>query len=352
MLERHNQRKAAANQTMQTAMLEEPTNTNTNTNTTSTTLTQAPSITKPTALPPMDSPQPSDKLVDVPPSTDVTLNPTHSPFLVDFDYGMGIYSPGLLDIDFTGSGTCGMHDHQNPTFVTSSSSSSPQIASPTSTSSHSNNEQILDALIASMHNNNNNNNNNKNNNNSERTDTVVSNRVGGVVGGAGDHLREDSAKGRLSAPWPGPKDKNVDDDGTWQNSLHIAATKGFDRITRILLQHGDIDCNEKDSDGVTPLILATIGGYDDVVGSLLSHGASLGIVDGEHDRSAIHWAIVHRRDSLLKVLLDQCVAQQTPIDLYDKSGRTPLHMAVHMGYDAGVQLLLSFGANAQQKTKR
>lgn len=325
MLERHNQRKAAANETtMQTAMLEEPT---------TTTPTQAPSIMKTTTLPTTDRQERPDKLAGVPPVTDVTLKPIHSDFLADFDYSMGIYSPGLLDIDFTNAGTFGIHDQQNLPLVTSSPSSSLQIASPTSSSSHSNNEHIFDALLASMHANND-------------------------SGAAGVKLqvREDSAKGRPTAPAPGPKDKMDDDDdegdGTWQNSLHIAATKGFDRITRILLQHGDIDCNEKDSDGVTPLILATIGGYDDVVNSLLSHGASLCIVDDEHDRSAIHWAIVHRRDSLLEVLLDQCAAQQTPIDLYDKSGRTPLHLAVHMGYDAGVQLLLSFGANAQHKTKR
>lgn len=142
--------------------------------------------------------------------------------------------------------------------------------------------------------------------------------------------------------------------GSWQNALHIAASKGHDRIARILLQHNSIDCNERDSDGFTPLIQATIGGYEEVVRSLLAHGAAIELVDGQHRRSALHWAIVHRRESVLKILLGWCVKQQTThaIDVYDDEGRTPLHTAVDTGYDAGVQLLLELGANARYRTRK
>ena len=248
---------------------------------------------------------------------------------------MGIYSSTLLDgIDF-------MHD-QDPTFSTSPSSL--LQVSPADTSSDSNTDWILGSLIASTH-------------DSEISATTRSKSVSGNGCGPGDEkggsarecvsLTATSGSGATSAS----SETGDKPDGGWQNPLHIAAAKGHDRIARILLQH-NIDCNEKDSDGLTPLIHATIGGHEDVVGSLLSHGASIAIVDSQYHRSALHWAIVLRRESLLNILLNRCVAQQTVIDIYDKAGRTPLHTAVDTGYDAGVQLLLQFGANAQYKTRK
>lgn len=163
-------------------------------------------------------------------------------------------------------------------------------------------------------------------------------------------LAATASNGAALAGSVGPRPTKHEDG--WQNSLHIAAAKGHDRIARILLQH-NIDCNEKDSDGLTPLIHATIGGYADVVRSLLSHGALIGAVDAQH-RSALHWAVLQRREDVLKILLDWCASQQPAIDLelYDEAGRTPLHTAVDMGYDAGVQLLLQLGANAQYRTRK
>lgn len=86
--------------------------------------------------------------------------------------------------------------------------------------------------------------------------------------------------------------------------------------------------------------------------SLLLHGASIAVVDSQYHRSALHWAVVQHRDDLLKILLEYCMAQETPIDVCDISGRTPLHMAVDMGYDAGVRFLLQCGANVQYKSKK
>lgn len=50
----------------------------------------------------------------------------------------------------------------------------------------------------------------------------------------------------------------------WMSPLHIAAQKGRSRIVLALLQHG-ADHGAKDSDGLTPLIHATIGGHEEVV---------------------------------------------------------------------------------------
>ncbi len=134
----------------------------------------------------------------------------------------------------------------------------------------------------------------------------------------------------------------------WQSPLHMAAQKGNDKIMRMLLQQ-NTNCDEKDSDGLTPLIQAVIVGHEDVVNVLVSHGARIGEVDNLQ-RSALHWAIIYRRGNILETLLARCKGQGALIDSYDNKGRTPLHLAIDAGYEAGVKIMLEFGANASCKT--
>ncbi len=94
---------------------------------------------------------------------------------------------------------------------------------------------------------------------------------------------------------------------------------------------------------------ATIGGFEDVAGSLLAHGARVGAADN-HRQSALHWAVRHRREALLKLMLEHCAAgERGVIDACDLDGRTPLHTAVNSGFEAGVQVLLLFGADVKCK---
>lgn len=272
---------------------------------------------------------------------------SNSLFPTAFDHDTRLDSPGLDAIDVTNpNNTSYMHDQGLGDNVPPTPSSllcfSPDDLSP---DLHA--EYILDGLNASI----------------TSSDTLFATFCESVHGhghATGPSNKKGSSSGeRVSlattasngAAHAGSGYREKHEEG-WQNSLHIAAAKGHDRIARILLRH-NIDCNEKDSDSLTPLIHATIGGYGDVVRSLLSHGATIGIVDAQH-RSALHWAVLQRREDVLKILLDWCASQQPAIDveLYDEAGRTPLHTAVDMGYDAGVQLLLQLGANAQYRTRK
>lgn len=256
-------------------------------------------------------------------------------------------SPPLLhDIDTTSPASRTHIHNQGLTDDDPTSPSSLLRFSPHDSSSDLNTDHILDALHASIP-------------SGDSIFTTFYESLHGHGGGSGDKkggpagsdcmtIAASSNSSGGAAGSTGGVNLKPDDGG--QSPLHIAAAKGHDRIVRILLQHA-IDCNETDSDGLTPLIHATVGGYGDVVSSLLSHGASVAAVDGQH-RSALHWAVLHRREGVLKILLDWCAARQTAIDIYDEAGMTPLHTAVDMGYDAGVQLLLQLGANAQYRTRK
>jgi hypothetical protein len=134
----------------------------------------------------------------------------------------------------------------------------------------------------------------------------------------------------------------------WLGPIHMAVKKGHDRILRLLIEKNQ-DCNEKDSDGTTPLMLAVVGGHEDVTDTLLRHGARVAEVDRQR-RSALHWAVVYRREAVLKILLQHCVGDNaTTINGYDNSGRTPLHTAIDMEFVTGVEILLARGADVSCK---
>jgi ankyrin repeat protein len=95
---------------------------------------------------------------------------------------------------------------------------------------------------------------------------------------------------------------------------------------------------------------ATIGGFQDAASSLLARGARVGATDSQN-RTALHWAVVHRREALLRLLLEHCAGgdERGVVDGYDADGKTPLHAAIEAGFEAGVQVLLEFGADVKSR---
>ncbi|KAK8129787.1 Ankyrin repeat-containing protein [Apiospora kogelbergensis] len=137
----------------------------------------------------------------------------------------------------------------------------------------------------------------------------------------------------------------------WLRPLHIAAQKGNLRILKILARHSP-NINDSDSHGQTPLIHAAQGGYSEAVSILLANGAHLDSVDRER-RSALHWAVLHRRRDVLEILLERYAQDKEAygpfINAYDDAGWTPLHMAIYWEFEAGVVLLIQYGADVTTK---
>lgn len=137
---------------------------------------------------------------------------------------------------------------------------------------------------------------------------------------------------------------------SWNSPLHIAAQEGHGDIVRMLLEH-NADCNEKDSDGVTPLAHAIRGGHEAAVRLLLLHGARLDYIDCPGS-SAFHCAVIHRREGLLRLFVSHCATDLALLDAFDLEGMTPLHRAIASNFEAGVRILLHHGASVHHRAPK
>jgi hypothetical protein len=139
----------------------------------------------------------------------------------------------------------------------------------------------------------------------------------------------------------------------WIGGLHIAAQRGHKQILQVLLLRSDMDVNQQDSDGRTPLIHAVIEDHESAARLLLAHGARIGILDCDA-RSAIHWAVLRQNVRILALLLNHRLEHEPElaIDTYDKTGWTPLHMAIERGFEPCLVLLLEMGADINAKAHK
>lgn len=139
----------------------------------------------------------------------------------------------------------------------------------------------------------------------------------------------------------------------WTGALHIAAQEGHEQILRELLQSGNMDVNQQDSDGRTPLLHAVMQNHEHVVRLLLTQGAQIGILDCDK-RSGIHWAVLRPNLPILQMLLKHRDEYEPmlAIDSYDISGWTALHMAVIRGFESAMLLLMQLGADINAKAHK
>ena len=108
-------------------------------------------------------------------------------------------------------------------------------------------------------------------------------------------------------------------------SLHVAAEKGDEKITKLLLSKG-ADVDARGNDGATPLHIALRGGHLKVVELLFEHGANF-YSTTQGGGTPLCFAIENGHEKLVKMLLER----GANIDVKDKYDKTMLQFAVEKG---------------------
>ncbi|KAF4365931.1 hypothetical protein G4B88_007875 [Cannabis sativa] len=118
---------------------------------------------------------------------------------------------------------------------------------------------------------------------------------------------------------------------------HLAASRGYEDITRFLIQQG-VNVNAIDNFGNTPLLEALKNGHDRVSSLLVQEGASLMI---DNAGSFLCTAVSRGDADFLKRVLSNGVDPNSK----DYDHRSPLHVAASEGLYLMAKLLIEAGAN-------
>ncbi|OBT61097.1 hypothetical protein VE03_09863 [Pseudogymnoascus sp. 23342-1-I1] len=127
---------------------------------------------------------------------------------------------------------------------------------------------------------------------------------------------------------------------TGRAALHLAASKGNESMTRLLLNIC-ADVARQDSSGCTPLHLAAEAGHDRIVEILLNKSADPNAVDLMGQTVLFH-AVKAGHESTTRLLLKETSLN---VNAKDDMGQVALHLAVETGSEPLTLLLLSHGAN-------
>ncbi|CAM9195842.1 unnamed protein product [Scytosiphon promiscuus] len=125
-----------------------------------------------------------------------------------------------------------------------------------------------------------------------------------------------------------------------QNELHHAALCGSNERTADLLRRGNIDVNQGDPHGITPLMIAACNGFCRVVTILLNSGANLAMT-ADDGATALHASAQAGQTEMTKML----VRAGSSIEAKDYKGFTPLHVAASEGRVDVMRALIKAGAN-------
>ncbi|XP_057695637.1 ankyrin repeat and protein kinase domain-containing protein 1 isoform X2 [Corythoichthys intestinalis] len=117
--------------------------------------------------------------------------------------------------------------------------------------------------------------------------------------------------------------------------LHYTVASGdAESVEHVLSLGAEVNCVM--AKGYTPLIVAVLNRFHDIMLLLLEHGADPRL--GDDDQwSAIHFASQNGDDRAVRLLLDKGALA----DACEKSGWMPLHLACQNGYETVVRLLLT-----------
>lgn len=108
----------------------------------------------------------------------------------------------------------------------------------------------------------------------------------------------------------------------------------------LLLKSEELDCNEVDEYGLTPLVEAAITRKVEVAKILLNHGAEVNLADTT-GHTPLHWATDSRSLEMVKLLLERGADPNTP----SRAGQSPLVLPLLRHEEAIAELLQTHGAS-------
>ncbi|XP_041097088.1 transient receptor potential cation channel subfamily A member 1-like [Polyodon spathula] len=138
--------------------------------------------------------------------------------------------------------------------------------------------------------------------------------------------------------------------------LHMAINLRHNEIVEVLLSHSSVDMNLEGDLGNTPVMLACSIDNHEALNLLLTRGARL-CEQNKLGHFAIHSAAFSGSKKSMEIILKKGeeLGHQTErhINYVDKSGSSPLHLAVHGGNIEVIQLCIASGAkiDLQQSDK-
>ncbi|CAJ1065483.1 ankyrin repeat and protein kinase domain-containing protein 1 [Xyrichtys novacula] len=117
--------------------------------------------------------------------------------------------------------------------------------------------------------------------------------------------------------------------------LHYTVASGnAESVKHVLSLGAEVNCTT--ARGYTPLIVAVLQRFHELIYLLLEHGAAPDLGD-EDQWTALHFAAQSGDDRIVRLLLDKGAAA----DAREKAGWMPLHLACQNGHETVVRLLLS-----------
>ena len=124
-----------------------------------------------------------------------------------------------------------------------------------------------------------------------------------------------------------------------------AARNDLDAVRRLVGRHG---VDERDANGLTPLMWAAREGAVAVITALLDAGANVDARDARHEWTALKHAIHTQQADAVRVLLDRGADPNSKVH---PDALTPLLMAAGDRNPAIVKLLLAHGADPRHQGK-
>ena len=126
--------------------------------------------------------------------------------------------------------------------------------------------------------------------------------------------------------------------GVWAG-LHWAARDNFRELLELLLTQTGVDVNITNDCQQTPLMLACSNGHENIVRRLIRMPDIQYHIKDVFGKAALHWAVLENKPRSVEVL--RGVGASVDWNVRSSYGDYPLTLAVHYGYPAILQTILS-----------